>query len=679
MKKSRIFNFAAIFFTALFSFIVTLLLALCVKEPAAAIETEGVTGTDGAPISAFCISDLGRLNVIKRVNHTPGEYLIPQSDISGRITETDGQSESSKGTYVFVIANLDPWDENFSEKAEALDPYLQGDNYWHFTLYLPACFSACNVYVRSTLYQTAGELSDYDYIKYSASNYQKETLYHKSTTEPMFIDLGFYTRRQAIAGDFLERSIVVTIHYEAEDGRSAGFASHPLIGLDSVVRSNVGRDKNLLGPLSLISALVLAVFLFVCFLKRTVAFIPQVSIIAGTLLFFLSRSFLLGSTALPFFWLSMSAFSAQFVALSAICALRLKIKNFPLWHPFAVFAGINCILVFIPPYVSAAAVGVGIYLKAANLLLAAVICVFALLRAGTESGESPFVFVSPVLTAALLIVSVCLQPTVLFIAAPAVWLHTAILTFTVFLGLGYFIRMEKRNVFLTDNLQSEVERQTNGLKSVIDERDKLLRYLSHDLKKPVRSMERFLDTLRAREENPEQVKTIDIIKQKASEIDESLTELQKYERFNYAVERSESFDAGDAIQEIYERLAPDCEANDVKLTCIPAHVSVFAKRNTLLSIVGNLVFNALEHSECGEIRLTIGKRKRSCLVVVADDGKGISSDADIFRPYYSGVETEENLGLGLYICKQSALSMGGDLTLDQSAGKTAFILTLPLS
>lgn len=47
-----------------------------------------------------------------------------------------------------------------------------------------------------------------------------------------------------------------------------------------------------------------------------------------------------------------------------------------------------------------------------------------------------------------------------------------------------FLRLEKRNRYLTENLQSEVAIQTRELKAVIEERDDLLRYVSHDMKSP---------------------------------------------------------------------------------------------------------------------------------------------------------------------------------------------------
>lgn len=71
-----------------------------------------------------------------------------------------------------------------------------------------------------------------------------------------------------------------------------------------------------------------------------------------------------------------------------------------------------------------------------------------------------------------------------------------------------FLRLEKRNRYLTENLQSEVAIQTRELKAVIEERDDLLRYVSHDMKKPAVSIGRYIAVLQEREKDEELKKAV---------------------------------------------------------------------------------------------------------------------------------------------------------------------------
>jgi signal transduction histidine kinase len=72
------------------------------------------------------------------------------------------------------------------------------------------------------------------------------------------------------------------------------------------------------------------------------------------------------------------------------------------------------------------------------------------------------------------------------------------------------------------------------------------------------------------------------------------------------------------------------------------------------------------------------------MVEVRDDGRGIDADdlERIFEPYEraSGVEAARpgSVGLGLYVSRQLARLMGGDLSCRREEGETVFQLTLPL-
>lgn len=676
MSKSKWLNLAAALLTALFVVLLILSCSYCVKPPSAAPETPDIIGTDGRPVSAICISDLSVCNIIENVNYTPKKFLIPKHEIGGTSSQTGSETDRADyGTYEFVILNLNPYDVRFKEKQEALSPFLQGDNYWHFTLYLPACFSACNVYVNTDLHARVGDISDYDFTDYTASNYTGVTEYHKAETEPLFIDLKFYTRQAAMSDELWTRATVVTVHYESSGGMT-GYLQPPMIGLDSAVREIVKTESAFSLAFSIIAALFLTMLIFASLLKRSFSLLPYILICTGIFFLFALQYTLLYATAMPYFWVAAFRFILHWIVGAACCGLRVKIGKFPVWIVPVALSGVSCILAFLTPYFMHSSL-LHRCLFLSDVLLATMICalLFIFIVRSTEFKLSSVV--PAVLAAGILVAALFLPTTSRLFSNPISWLCFLLLAITAGYGIAFFVRLERRNAYLTDNLQSEVARQTESLNDIIKTNETLLRYLSHDMRKPVHGAERFLAVLRKNESDAEQLKTIGIIEQKIRVIDESLTELQQYSRQNYPVEQSATFDVGKLLKSVYERLSPDCEANNVTLTCLAGTVKIYAKYNALAAVICNLIFNALEHAECTEIVMTANKRKGVCRITIADNGKGIEPGYDVFQPYVTGKEGNENLGLGLYISRESVQSMGGELTVERSCGKTSFCITFP--
>ena len=98
-------------------------------------------------------------------------------------------------------------------------------------------------------------------------------------------------------------------------------------------------------------------------------------------------------------------------------------------------------------------------------------------------------------------------------------------------------------------------------------------------------------------------------------------------------------------------------------------------------IVSHLLDNAAEYTpEGGSIKLTFKKRgPHSNQIMVTDTGNGIAEEKrdDVFKPFLEVHDLTKGDGLGLPICKQMALKMGGDLTIDPEYHKgTRFVLEL---
>ncbi|MBQ7293342.1 MAG: ATP-binding protein, partial [Clostridia bacterium] len=132
------------------------------------------------------------------------------------------------------------------------------------------------------------------------------------------------------------------------------------------------------------------------------------------------------------------------------------------------------------------------------------------------------------------------------------------------------------------------------------------------------------------------------------------------------------------LNTVFTELSPDAEANGIVMEISAKHSVAFAKPDALKSVLQNLVLNAIEHADCSKIWLRAHRRLDKCVITVSDNGKGFG-DKDVFRPYYSGNEGEENIGLGLYICKSHIEAMNGSLTYEYSDHKLIFTIILPIA
>ena len=329
--KNTIVRYAVLAGVLLFCVALTLILVFSAAAVPVAPSDKELRGSDGKEIASVSITDLQRLGTFTMVNYTPDEFLLPVSDVRGTPVDlTKENSFAQRGTFIFVVRNIDPTSDEFLQQSEALAPYLQGDGYWHFTLYLPQIWSACNIYVKSVLTHRVGEIENYDFIKYS--DYSHTSTEHVDRTEPLFIDLSFYPRQQAISPDPLQASTVITIHYESESVKAAGLKDLPLIGENAAVRTAKANDQNLSTALYVLGILICALYIFVCLLKKTSSFLPHLFIDFGIFGILFSSFILTTASSFPFFWQTLRLFMFFFTLFSAFCALRNKNFLFRPWH-----------------------------------------------------------------------------------------------------------------------------------------------------------------------------------------------------------------------------------------------------------------------------------------------------------------------------------------------------------
>ena len=343
----------------------------------------------------------------------------------------------------------------------------------------------------------------------------------------------------------------------------------------------------------------------------------------------------------------------------------------------ALLNGAGFISAFVFPYVNSSAAH-GLSLTVTVLKLLSALCVVALIFLPLfRKSALPSLLrtLSGGITAVNVLASIFILPTSEVLTYPPIWLYFALTLLSLATVVEIIAATERENAYVTANLNSEVERQVKDIKSVISERDKLLQFISHDLKKPLLSGENYLNTLIEREKDSEQTKLLNIVKQNNKKVLDNLTEIASYAKLNYVAEASRSIDLCEICQKLYEYCSEDCKASGIMLkNTVDKKISVFAKPKGLENALTNIILNSIEHAECTEIVLSLRTDKNKALLTISDNGKGISPDIDVFRPYISENNPETG-GLGLYICKNIIESMNGELTFECNEG-TAFTVAL---
>jgi signal transduction histidine kinase len=114
---------------------------------------------------------------------------------------------------------------------------------------------------------------------------------------------------------------------------------------------------------------------------------------------------------------------------------------------------------------------------------------------------------------------------------------------------------------------------------------------------------------------------------------------------------------------------------------------VFADRDKLSHVVGNILSNAVKYSPNGG-RITLSahneKERRRIVVSVADEGIGIGpADRDLLFTTFHRIQRPETRGIrgsgmGLYIAKEWMEAMGGEIWLDSKLNKgSIFFVAIP--
>lgn len=247
---------------------------------------------------------------------------------------------------------------------------------------------------------------------------------------------------------------------------------------------------------------------------------------------------------------------------------------------------------------------------------------------------------------------------------------------------------------LTDRKQSEdaIKKYVRELEDLNTHKESVMAILSHDLRSPLSAI---IGTAKYLKENFQKMKPeavqhmLDLLyKSSVDELD-MLDYLVEWARIKYAsdVFSPTHLKLTDYITKVFKSLSETASINTINLHHeIEEDTTVFADGKMLISIIQNIVSNAIKHTDKGG-KITVSATTESDRIVVRvqDTGVGMSEEimAKLFTPQMKSLsetrKQNKGAGIGLLLVKGFLEKNGGEIWVESIEGQgSSFYFTLPV-
>ena len=234
------------------------------------------------------------------------------------------------------------------------------------------------------------------------------------------------------------------------------------------------------------------------------------------------------------------------------------------------------------------------------------------------------------------------------------------------------------------HMQEEIEKRTHSISLLMEEYQQNIRYLLHDMKKPVSTAGIYLNLMNEADQQQYQ-KQLDILKCKFHELQHQLQALQNYNQISFLSLEFQRTRLDHFLQQfvaIYQADL-DMEGTDMQLM-MDTGCEVLCDENALLRVFQNLLYNSMEHAHTDalQIQLELTTDRNSAILYFRDNGKGIAKEIQqhIFDAGITSKKEEPELhGLGLYITASIIKRHGGEISVSSDKSGCEFCIKLPLA
>ena len=243
------------------------------------------------------------------------------------------------------------------------------------------------------------------------------------------------------------------------------------------------------------------------------------------------------------------------------------------------------------------------------------------------------------------------------------------------------IKRERRDRQRIIEAKAETER-------IMQQRERLLLTITHDIKAPAASIAGFIDLLSEYVDQPKAVGYLQNISGSAKHLLQLVSALLDYHKLESGkAERHEvSFAPAVLISECVAQMQPQAMEKKLKLaTDVQVTESVLCRSDAfrIKQIVNNLVGNAIKYTDKGEVCVGVNIANRQLIISVKDTGCGMTPDElqTVFNAFtrLPGAQGKEGVGLGLTITREIVTLLGGNIRVQSTKGKgSTFTVSLPV-
>lgn len=226
--------------------------------------------------------------------------------------------------------------------------------------------------------------------------------------------------------------------------------------------------------------------------------------------------------------------------------------------------------------------------------------------------------------------------------------------------------MDKKTELEEEKRQKERYREISALTSGV----------AHEIKNPLNSLALLFELLAKKNTSTDS----EVIESGRKEVAKIARIVDQFSSSLKPIELSkDSFSLEDEIISVKESLEKTARERGVNIRYSQSlSVTLFADRMLLSQAIHNIVKNAIEASDGGEVDITVRKERKKVFISVKDSGRGIDEEKNerIFAPFYS--TKIGGMGIGLYLTRKIVEAHEGTLDFVSKANiGTTFTICIP--
>lgn len=269
--------------------------------------------------------------------------------------------------------------------------------------------------------------------------------------------------------------------------------------------------------------------------------------------------------------------------------------------------------------------------------------------------------------------------------------------FAIVIMIWFIWRDARKERIYRENLEAANEE----IQRIMNQRERLLLTITHDIKAPAASISGFIDLMKDYVSNPQGIECLQNIKNSAAHLSHLVASLLDYHQLENGLMKVQptSFSPAQLVAESVEgmklraeekglAISFECKMKGMGTSDSPMKKKFFrADAFRIRQILDNLVSNAIKYTDRGNVTIQAQVSeilgKPTLTLSVKDTGKGMTDEEKqkVFQAFtrLKSAQGIEGTGLGLSITQELVSLLGGEIILHSTLGKgSTFIVTIPI-